>query len=439
VDIWVEGGTAPVITNLAYQQASAYLSVPAGSYVFQVKSNPSKASDAPVFSTPSVALTAGETVTAVAAGLVGSTDATASFRVLPLVEGFHTSAAGDATVRIVHAGADAPTVGVDPGNADPAAPAVPSLARFADTGAAGIDLPAWTALQVGIDASSKVVTAFTTPQLTAGDDIFVIATGLLGKLARDPEGFGLLAVDHAGVIGFIKQNPVVYALHDSPNAPNVDIYASALTSTSTPIVAGLAFGKLSAPVQVPPSTAGYPLSFFGAGTAVTATSTPAATATTPALAAGESYLAVATGFLPATGTQAKFQLDAYEEGFTLNDAANDYVRAIHASPDAPAVDIGVDTGGALDPVLFSDVSFPQASAAAGLKLTPSASPVTVGVAAAGADSTVLASFGVPVTAGGRAFVVAAGQFTSPPAGKGFELIAIDTTVSPWTATPIPAN
>jgi hypothetical protein len=52
---------------------------------------------------------------------------------------------------------------------------------------------------------------------------------------------------------------------------------------------------------------------------------------------------------------------------------------------------------------------------------------------------VLASFGVPVTAGGRAFVVAAGQFSSPPAGKGFELIAIDTTVSPWTATPIAAS
>lgn len=440
VDIWVQGGSAPVITNLAYQKASAYLSVPPGSYVFQVKASPSTATSTVVYSTPSVTLAAGETVTAVAAGLLnppaGSGDG--AFEVLPLVESFHTSATGDATVRILHAGADAPTVGIDPGNANPSAPAVPSLARFADTGAAGIDLPAGKALQVGIDVGGKAFTAFTTPSLTASDDLFVIATGLVGKLPRDPEGFGLLVVDHAGVVGFLQQNPIVYALHDSPDAPAVDLYAG-----TAELASNLSFGNLSAPIQVPPSTAGYPISFYaaGQGPANSDAGTAAATITTPALAAGQEYLVLATGFLsPPAGNTNNFQLAAFEEGFTLGDAANDYVRAIHGSPDAPAVDIGVDASGTLSPVLFSDVSFPEASAATGLKLAPSATPVTVGVAGAGADTSVLANFSVPVTAGGRAFVVAAGSFaTTPVGGNGFELIAIDTTVSPWTATPIHHN
>jgi hypothetical protein len=224
-------------------------------------------------------------------------------------------------------------------------------------------------LQVGIDVGSKVFTAFTTPALPAGDDIFVIATGLVGKLPRDPEGFGLLAVDHSGVIGFIKQNPIVYALHDSPGTPTVDIYAGTLSATSKPIVTGLAFGSLSAPIQVPP--AGYSLSFFASGAAPTGT--PAATATTPSVAAAEEYLALATGFLAADlpkGNKNDLQLAAFQEGFTLDDAANDYLCVIHGSPDAPAVDIGVVWSGSTiaTPPLVSDLSFPNATAATGLKV-----------------------------------------------------------------------
>ncbi len=442
VDIWVQGGTAPVITGLAYQQASPYLSVPAGSYTFVVKANPSTASSPAVYTTSALSLVAGQSVTAIAAGLVGSTDASSSFRILAEVEGFTAPTSGDASVVVVHAGADAPSVGIDPGNADPSAPAVATLARFASTPATGVSLPAGQSLQVGIDPAgggSAPLTAFTTPALTAGDDLFVIATGLLGKLPRDPEGFGLLVVDHAGVVGFLQQNPFVYALHDSPGAPTVDLYTG-----TTRLAAGLSFGNLSAPIQVPPSTTGYPLSVYvaGEGPASNDAGTAAAAGpfTSPALVAGQEYLVIATGFLPSVkpnGNTNAFQLDAFQEGFTLTDAANAYLTVIHGSPDAPAVDVGVVASGKItQPALISNLAFPSATTpATGLQVAPSSLVLGVAANTTPATTTPIETFAVTTTAGERAFVVAAGSLTGV-GGNPFELIAINTGVSPWTATAV---
>src|SRR5215472_7306937 len=235
---------------------------------------------------------------------------------------------GTARVRVVHAGSDAPTVGIDVGNDSPNNPEIPSLARFADTGPDGAALPSGQSLQLGIDANGQAVTAFTTPALPDGADLFVIATGLLGALPRDGSGFGLLVVGPSGSVGFIRQNPVVYALHASPDAPAVDVYAG-----NTELITNLSFGQISAPLQVPPNT--YMLDFFGhSSTAGRPAGMPATTQSTGALAAGNRYLAVATGFLaPKTSTEPHFQLDAYEDDFSI-DSANARVRIVHASPTA---------------------------------------------------------------------------------------------------------
>ncbi|MFP2910435.1 DUF4397 domain-containing protein [Pyxidicoccus sp. 3LFB2] len=426
VDIYAAGQAAPLFTDVEYGETTAYITVPAGSYNVQVRPAGASASSDPVYSTGPLTLSANATVSALAAGLLSSTDNAQSFRVLPLAEGFAAPADGRARVRIVHAGADAPTVSLDVG--DDGSAEVTDLQRFQDTGAAGVDLPAGQSFQVGVLAGETKVTAFTIPALPSRGEVFVIATGQLSAKPSAPNGFGLLA---AGV-GLIRQNPVVYALHGSPDAPPVDIFAG-----NAQLVDDLTFGELSAPLQVPPGT--YRLDVFAHANGSTRPSgDPAGTDETPALVAGERYLVVAAGFLsPAADDPADstFELLAYADGFTP-DADSMRLRVVHGSPDAPTVDVApLDNGLVPTAAPFNDLSYRQASAPEGLEL-PSVQ-AEVGVAAAAAsDRTPAARFDLNTAPfiGKGVFAVAAGALSPSEASEAsFRLIAVDTSVSPWAA------
>jgi hypothetical protein len=420
VDVYAEGVSAPLITNLAYGSTSAYLDIDAGTYNIQLRAAGSPSSSAPAYETGDLTISDGAKITALAVGLLGSGNPADKFRVLTLVENFASPGAGNAAVRIIHGSADAPTVAVDVGN--DGVPEITDFARFDDTGEAGVPLPAGAALQIAIWAGSPLerVTVFTTPALPAGAQLFVIATGLLSKLPRQTDGFSLLAVAPTGSIGFIKQNPVVFALHGSPDAPAVDIYAG-----TAMLVSDLAFGELSGPVQVPPAS--YTLDFKATGNSATA-----ASATTPDLAAGERYLAIATGFLGRGDPT--FRLLPLGDGFTLG-AATAYVRVVHASPDAPAVDVGTVSGGVVTAVpAFVDLAFEESSTATGTSL-PIGS-LAIGVAQTGTTAPV-ATFDLTTTAGLRAFAVAAGSLGGT--GESFRLVILDTSVFPWTAAVVFPN
>ncbi len=127
---------------------------------------------------------------------------------------------------------------------------------------------------------------------------------------------------------------------------------------------------------------------------------------------------------------------AFAENLDLTDATKTYFDVVHASPDAPAVDVGPVTGGAIaQPALLPNLAFGKDV------VTPGLAPATLslGVAAHTSPATTapIETFGVTTTAGGRAFVVAAGSLGGVN-GHPFELIAIDTSKSPatgpWTAT-----
>lgn len=430
VDIWAEGVKEPLARNLKYAEASQYVSVPKGSYNIQVRAAPSTESDAVVYSTGLLALAGGAKITAVAAGSLKSTNEADKFRVLPLTEGFAPTG-GKLRVRIVHAGADAPTVGIDVGNDNPSAPEVASLARFADTGKEGVELTAGQALQIGVTAAGARVTSFSSPGIPADTELLVVAVGLLSKHPRQADGFALLGIGSAGVIALIRQDPVVYALHGSPNVGPVDIFAGPLQ-----LADNLAFGALSTPIQVPPSM--YALDFFPhlAGI-VRPAGDPAATVPTGSLLPGERYLAVATGLLGDTTTP--FQLAAFADQFAPGDGSKVTVRAVHASPGTPAVNIGVVTSGAINPVLFSNLSFPNASAAEGVEVAPAT--YTLGIAAASAPATIAASFTAPLTTPAKLFAVALGQLPANPAPpQALRLGVVNTSVWPWTIasiSPIP--
>lgn len=423
VDVYAEGVATPLLQNVTYGDATAYLDLDAGTYNIQLRAAGASASSPPAFETGDLTIPDGARITALAAGLLTSSDPADRFRVLPLAENFTDPGTGNAAVRIVHASADAPAVALDVvgiGNV----PDVANFARFADTGDAGVALPANTALQVAVwtaDLSTRLTT-FTTPALPEGAELFVIATGLVSELPREEDGFTLLAVAPTGDIGFVRQNPVVFALHASPDAPSVDIYAG-----SDVLAADLGFGELSEAIQVPPSTTGYTLDFTGAGSATIVTSMP-----TGALEAGERYLAVATGFL--SSGQPDFRLNRYTDGF-MPDATDPYVRVIHTSPDAPRVDVGTESAGTVTAVGdFTNLAFEEASDPATGTMLP-VGTLPIGVAATGTTDA-LATFDVPTASGLRAYAIAAGSFQGAVGSEAFRLLVVDTSVFPWQAAEI---
>ncbi|MEJ2721366.1 MAG: DUF4397 domain-containing protein [bacterium] len=417
VDIYAEGVTKPLVTNVAYGTTTAYLNIAPGTYNIQLRAAGSDPTSQPAYETGDLAIPKGAKITAVAMGLISSADAADQFRVIPYVENFSAPGAGNAAVRIIHASADAPTVALDVGN--DGTTEISNFGRFDDSGEAGVPLPAGVELQIAVWAGSPLqrVTVFTTPQLPEGIELFVIATGLLSELPRDADGFSLLAVGPGGTIGFIKQNPVVFALHGSPDAPAVDIFAG-----GAELVDNLAFGQLSGAVQVPPGS--YDLDFR-----VHDNGAVAATKATPVLSAGERYLAVASGFVGG-GTPA-FELLPYDESFVVS-GGDARVRVIHASPDAPRVDVGTVAGNVLTPIpAFTDLGFKDASSGGGQSLP--AAVLSVGVAQTGTTLPV-ATFGITTSPGLRAYAVAAGSLSGT--GETFRLILVDTSVFPWAAAEV---
>lgn len=421
VDIYAEGVSGALITDLAYGETSDYLDLDPGTYNIQLRAAGAASGSPPAFETGDLDIDDGAKITALAVGLLGSANNDDKFRVLPLAEDFDDPGAGNVAVRIIHGSADAPTVAVDVGN--DGTPEITDFDRFDDTGMAGVALPAGSALQIGIWAGLPLerVTAFTTPALPAGGELFVIATGLLGKMPREADGFSLLAVGETGTIGFIKQNPVVYALHASPDAPAVDIYAGA-----TMLIQNIAFGELGGPVQVPPGT--YTLDFKATGSGTTA-----ASAVTPALEAGNRYLGIASGYLSAGPPN--FQLIPLADEFDIA-SGDPLVRVVHASPDAPAVDVGPVVGGNVSAIGdYTDLSFTESSPGIGTSLPVGA--LLVGVAATG-TTTPVATFDITTSAGLRAYAVAAGSLSGP--GATFRLVLVVASSSaPWTAVEVMPN
>ena len=127
----------------------------------------------------------------------------------------------------------------------------------------------------------------------------------------------------------------VRVAHLSPDAPAVDVYVD-----GTRAVSGAAFRDVTGYLTVPAGSASIRVTPAGA-------TSPAVIDATVTLGAGRSYTVAATGLLAAIQP-----LVLEDDRGTTGQAK---VRFVHASPDAPAVDIAV-TGG---PVLFTNVPFRQ--------------------------------------------------------------------------------
>ena len=252
-------------------------------------------------------------------------------------------------------------------------------------------------------------------------------------MPREESGFSLLAVGADGVIGFIQQNPRVYALHAGTDAPAVDICVA-----GAPLLTGVEFGAMGA-VQVPPGE--YTLDIHATGDEDCADK-PAFSADTPALAAGQQYLAAAAGELATDdggdGPDPDFTVEFYTEEFTFDPASPDAsLKVIHAAS-APAVTAGaLDEEGQIAESLFQTISFPNETGEFPLP----GGEYVVGLAGSrGVSLPVdpLVAYGVAAPAGVSAWVVAMGSLDNTGGDQEFGLSAIIVGPGAWAILPLAA-
>jgi len=128
---------------------------------------------------------------------------------------------------------------------------------------------------------------------------------------------------------------LVRVAHLSPDAPAVDVLVNGAR-----VVTGAAFGDATGYLALPAGSARIQVVPAGA-------SSPVVIDATLELANGAAYTVAATGFLGAGDLKPLVLSD------DLSPSGQAKVRFVHASPDAPAVDIAVTNG----PVLFPNVAF----------------------------------------------------------------------------------
>jgi hypothetical protein len=152
----------------------------------------------------------------------------------------------------------------------------------------------------------------------------------------------------------------VRVAHLSPDAPPVDVFVNGSRAVS-----GAAFKDVTGYLPVPAGPVAIRVTPAGA-------TSPAVIEATLNLNAGGSYTVAATGYL------AQIQPLVLEDDRGTTGQAK--VRFVHASPDAPAVDIAVSGG----PVIFPNVPFRAATA------YPQLPPSTYDLEARPAGSTAVA-------------------------------------------------
>jgi LPXTG-motif cell wall-anchored protein len=189
----------------------------------------------------------------------------------------------------------------------------------------------------------------------------------------------------------IAQEPTAYVrvVHASPDAPAVDVLVNdAVAFSNAP------FKGVTAYAGVPPAT-------YNVKVVPTGATTPVVIEADLTLAAEPSgYTVVAVGKL------ADIEPLVLVDNNSTPAAGFAHVRFVHASPDAPAVDIAVKDG----PVLFSDVKFKEV----GDYLSVAAGTYDLEVRLAGTDTVALAVPGVMLVDGTVYTVFAMGLAAGDP-------------------------
>ena len=208
--------------------------------------------------------------------------------------------------------------------------------------------------------------------------------------------------------------------HLSPDAPAVDVCVNPGSGFIGPVLAtagdtnGLAYPEVTSYVAVPAAT--YSVRIVAPASANCNTALaglPDVTGVT--VAANSDYTAAAVGMLTAAGSDDAFSIKLMADDNTPENSAKGYLRFVHASPDAPAVDVGLGSGSGFTAV-WTGVEFGEVGKVSGkdyVETDPIAAG-TVSARATGTTADALVIPGVNLPAGAVATAFAIGNLDGAP-------------------------
>jgi hypothetical protein len=408
VDVYASEAALATALDVSYGTATDFVEVDAGPIAFDLRAAGADADEVPAFTSEVVELAAGADYTFIAAGdFALASDPDVGFRLLALEHDFDEAVAGETLTRVVHATPAWANVDLDiiaTSGVD-----VPALAVFTDE--SNVALPAAASFDVAFQSDADgVLSKLTVPALTAGEELFAIATGNPGQPFRAPaNGFALLVVDQDGNVSWVREQPWIHLLHVS-DVSTVDVYRSTQTAAADKLADDLA-GEALAGFQLPASAVGFTLKAV-AGDAAAGTATALATGATSTLKAGEHYLGYIAGNT----------IETLHEQFDLEQSTKVVLRGAHSSTTiAETVDFGVAAADSLTSTLFTGVAPTEGSVEAGLAIE--AGDLLIGAAATGTVTPLLGQMSFTGAAGERGFVLLAG------AG---DIWFVDTSVAGWS-------
>ncbi len=320
VDVWVDGER--VLEDVPFQTVSSYLDVPAGQRQIQVTP---AGTDKPIVIDATVPLEPGQAYTVAAIGLLSDDTLRAQ-----IYNDDRNPSSARAEVRFIHASPDAPAVDVS--QSFSGAHSLFSDVTFGSSTVYAALEPGTYDLDVKVANTDNVALSVTGLELGAATNYTIFATGFV----EDGSLEAVVAVDAQGQPGPAQ----VRVAHLSPDAPNVDVSVD-----GDQVLSDVPFQAVSDYLEVPAGERRIQVTPAGA-------SEPVVIDATVEFAAGGAFTVAATGLLDEGDLQ---PLVLQDDRQPRDGQAQ--VRFVHASPDAPAVDVGVVDG----PTLFSDVSFREGS------------------------------------------------------------------------------
>jgi hypothetical protein len=341
VDLYVDGQLA--LSGLGFGWWSNWVALPAGDHQVQVTAAGAAPDTAVIDAT--LSLESGKAYQVAATGFLAE--------ITPQVfEADLSDLSSDtARVRVIHAVPDAPAVDIAVTGGDVLVGGL-EFASSSDY----LEVPAGSYdLEVRLAGTEDVVLPLPGVELTGGThyDVYAIGTAVDGQIfpfvipSPIMSGSDMAAATGAAaaacgiVLGIgTETDACVNVIHASPDAPAVDVWVNGEVALS-----GVTFGQFSGWLTLPAGD--YQIQVTPAGQGAE-TAVIDATVT---IEGGTAYHIAATGYLAGITPQ------VYVADLSQTDDGNARIRVIHASPDAPAVDIAVAGGD----VLISGLTSPNAS------------------------------------------------------------------------------
>lgn len=340
VDIYVDGQRA--LSGLGFGWWSGWIALPAGEHRVQVTATGTAADAAVIDAT--LNLEAGMAYQVAATGFV------AEIAPQVYIEDVSELASDTARIRAVHSVPDAPAVDIALAGGDVLVSglAFPTASDY-------IEVPAGTYdLEVRVAGTQDVVLPLPGVELGAGTvyDIYAIGTAADGQiypfviaspLASMSADTTAMAASPtcATVLGIGSETDAcVNVIHASPDAPAVDVWVN-----GAPALQNVSFGDFSGWLALPAGD--YQVQVTPTGLGVESAVIDA----TVTLEAGMGY------HIAAMGPVAQIAPHIFPADLSMTQEGTARVRVIHASPDAPAVDIALAGGD----VLISNLAYLNAS------------------------------------------------------------------------------